>query len=35
MNMPMQMENFDEGRTRFAKVRRREPKSDFVEKTDD
>merc|ERR1712238_181505 len=23
MNMPMQMENFDEGRTRFAKVRRR------------
>ena len=32
MNMPMQMENFDEGR---IKVRRREHKSDFEEKSDD
>jgi len=35
MNMPMQMENFDEVRTRFAKGRRREPKSEFLEKSDE
>ena len=35
MNMPMQMENFDEGRTtRYTKIRRRTPRSDFAEKAE-
>lgn len=34
MNMPMQMENFDESRTRITRVRRREHKSQYHGKTD-